>query len=158
MRKIHLIAALSAVAALLVGCGPNTQFTLPGDFVAMTDEEIAWKDYDWKAVNPDGAVVVLRERDNDQKGSLDFWYKALKKEVVEGKGYDLLDDSEMKTRNMTGRIMTFTTEYGGTPYQYAVAIFVVDDTIVTIETALSDENIEKHGDAVRKIVESAYFD
>ncbi len=148
----------AALAGLLAACGPNTEFTLPNDFVALADEDIEWRDYDWKAVNTDGAVVVLRERDNDEEGSVDFWAKALARELVDGQGYELLDTTEVKTRNMTGRQLHFQVDQAGTPFRYNVAVFVIDDTIVTIETAASSESWEAQQAALNAIVESADYD
>lgn len=143
---------------LLAACGPRTEFTLPDEFVALTKEDIRYKNYDWKAVNADGVVVVLRERDNDQGGSLQFWLEALEREIVEGHGYELTETVDVKTRNMSGKQLRFLVDYGGTPYHYHVALFVIDGEIVTIETTYPDSLAEGVAPTLDEIVQSALFD
>lgn len=155
-RLMMLLVVLGAVA--LSACGPHTSFTLPPEFVAMTDDAIEWEPYDWKAVNADGAVVVLRERDNDEEGSLDFWAAALKREIVATHGYELLEEGPFEARNMKGQLFDFKVDRSGVPYRYTVVIFVVDDQIVTVETATREDELEAHGQSLRQIVESARFD
>lgn len=157
ITKILFGLALTTLT-LLSACGPRTEFTLPDEFVALTDDDIRYESYDWKAVNADGVVVILRERDNDQKGSLQFWLEALQREIIEGRGYELTETVDVKTRNMSGKQLRFTVDYGGTPYHYHVALFVIDDEIVTIETAYPESLAEGVAPTLDEIVESAMFD
>ena len=156
--RLWLIACASLLT-LSVACGPNTGFKLPDDYVALSDSDIEWREYDWKAVNTEGAVVILRERDNEQEGSLDFWVKALERELSEGRGYQLLDITDVETRNMKGKQLNFQADYAGTPYRYNLAVFLADgkDCIVTIETATRLEDWEAHQASLEAIIKSAEY-
>ena len=156
IASLALFCALSFCGA----CGPSTAFNLPADFVALSDGDLEWRDYDWKAVNTEGAVVVLRERDNDQGGSLEFWVKALRQEIIEGRGYELIDTTELETRNMKGTQLNFQADHAGTAYRYNIAVFVADggEKIVTVETATRLEDWESHRASLEEIVASARFD
>ena len=152
---------LPAILLTLCGaCGPNTAFTLTDDFVALSDDDLQWRGYDWKAVNTEGAVVVLRERDNDQEGSLEFWVKALKREVAEGRGYKFIDITEVEAQNMSGKQLNFEADHAGTAYRYNLAVFMADggEKIVTVETATRLDEWESHRASLEEIVGSARFD
>ena len=160
MNQLQMICGLVVLAVSLTACGPNTSFTLPDDFVALDEDSIEWEPYDWKAVNIDGAVVVLRERENEEEGSMEFWVKALQRELSEGRGYQLLEMTDVETRNMKGKQLRFEVDHAGTPYHYTVAVFLADDNdcIVTVETANRAQDHEAHSETLQAIVESAKFD
>ena len=160
--RLALLALLAPLLLAAVACGPNTQFKLPDNFAALSDEQVEWEDYDWKAVSSSNTTVVLRERDNEEEASLTFWVEALQKELTEGRGYTHIETVDIKTRNMSGKRLFFEGESAGTMYHYSVSMFIVevigDDCIVTIETAATKEDYESFKDDLDAIVKSAEFD
>lgn len=152
-RYLFVLLAL----AMLLGACRVSEVRTPNGFVALDEDDIQWRDYEWKAVSPDGAVVVVRERDNNEEGSLDFWAEALEREIIERQGYKLIDKGPVQGRNVKGTQLNFEALYGGQPYFYSVAVFTDEDSIVTVETAASAEVWERHKDALQKAVLSTEF-
>jgi hypothetical protein len=152
--RLFLLLALTALA---VGACRVSEVRTPNGFVALDEDDIQWRDYVWKAVSPDGAVVVVRERDNKEEGSLEFWAEALEREVIERQGYKLIDKGPVQGRNVKGTQLNFEALYGGQPYFYSVAIFTDEDSIVTVETAASAEVWERHEAALQGAVQSTEF-
>lgn len=145
---------LLILAALALAACRVSEVKTPDGFVALTDDQIEYYPYEWKAVSPDGAVVVVRERENEQEGSLDFWAESLKREITERNGYKLLDEGPVEGRNAKGHLMNFEVLYGGLPYRYTVALFVTEDDIITVETAASQEIFQQRGDALTAAIRS----
>ena len=124
-------------------CGPYSTVTVPNGYVALDDDSLQY-DVAQKLVSADGAVVVIRERDNDPYGNLDFWTEALESEIQEGRGYDHLATEEIDSRSGRGRLLKFKSAYQGEPFLYNVALFTTESLIVTVETAVSEANAERH--------------
>jgi hypothetical protein len=147
-----LILALLFVAAA-AGCRASEMRT-PDGFVALDEDDIEWRSYQWKAVSPDGAAVVIRERENKEEGSLEFWSEALEREIVERQGYKLLDKAPVEGRNAKGLQMNFMALYGGQPYRYSVAVFANKDDLVTVELAADEAVWKRHEATLQAAVRS----
>ena len=155
---LFILVLLAVCLALLVGCGPDSMVKTSDGSAALSDDDISWRSYHYKAISPDGAVVVVREHDNEEEGSLEFWAAALERDVVETQGYKLMETAEVKAGSLKGKQLKFEVLYGGEPYRYDVALFVTKDVIVTVETAGEQAVFEKHAEALQKAIESLYFD
>jgi hypothetical protein len=150
---------LIALSLLMGACGPSSSVTTPDNFVALLDYQVEWKPYHYKSVSPDGAVIVVREHDNEElKGSLAYWTEALTREIKAEKGYTLLASKEVKAGGLTGNHLQWEALYGGENYRYDIALFVTDDLVVTVETAGSAEQYERYGDEFDSAVKSLRLD
>ena len=129
------------LTCLLGGCHEWTE--TPEGFV-----EVDSKGVDYKAVTPEGAVIVIRHRDNDEEGDLDFWSEVFELEMVKAKGYKVVDKGEVSSADGTvGSVLLFEYAQGQTPYHYGLTVFVRDDLIVTVETATELDNYERREEA-----------
>ena len=140
------LLACALAAATLAACGPSTEYVAPSGFVNLDDDRLP-HEAGQKSVSADGAIILLRERDNEPEGNLAFWSEALQREIVEGRGYELVDKSNLSGARIPGVVFQFKGTYSGVPYRYDVALYVRDDIIVTIETAAPEESYDAHSAA-----------
>ena len=56
MRNLLILLAALLFAS---ACGPTSTITTPSSFVALSEDSLRWKPYHYKAVSPDGAVIVI---------------------------------------------------------------------------------------------------
>ncbi len=148
-----LALLLLSLTSLSMACRVSEVKT-PSGFAALSDDQIEWRSYQWKAVSPDGASILVRERENEEEASLKFWAEALEREIIAQQGYKLIDTAPIAGKNIKGVQMNFEALYGGQPYRYSVALFVNEDDIVTVETAGSQEVWERHEAALHASVQS----
>ncbi len=158
-RIVDLFPIGGFVCALLLSltmsaCGPATAVQVPSNFVSL-DEDDLYNQMTNKSVSADGAIIVVRERDNEPEGNLDFWSDALSDEIENGRGYTLLGKEEVRSQaGYQGVVMQFASTYNGTAYRYNVALFVIDDLIVTVETTAPKAKFETHKEAFENAVRS----
>ena len=138
---------LIMLAALLFtsACGPTSTITTPSSFVALSEDSLRWKPYHYKAVSPDGAVIVVREHDNSElHGTLDYWTEALRRQVEADKGYTLKETAEVTAGGLVGTRLYFEALYAGEDYRYDVALFVTPELILTVEVGASAAQYERY--------------
>jgi hypothetical protein len=138
IRLPSLFAALGLV--LSTACTSFTAAT-PRGFVELDDQER----YDYRATSADGIVVGVRELDNDPKGELEFWARAIENQLRGRGGYALLETREVKSKDgVTGKQFRFGHDEGKTPHLYYLALFVTPKTIQLIEIGGTKELMTKH--------------
>jgi hypothetical protein len=121
---------LALALAALAGCRPFVAATPPG-FVDLGDR---YGSNEYRATTADGVVIGIRAFDNDPKGEMPFWSRALERRMREMAGYALLEQHEVKNRTgLTGLEMRFGHDEGKDPYVYTVALFVTDKKVFVIE-------------------------
>jgi hypothetical protein len=135
-------AALSLLAALAcAGCGHPFQPATPPGFVDLGNR---YPDGEYRATTADGVVIGIRAWDNDPKGELTFWSRALERRMREVGGYALLDKRDVSARGgLTGVAMRFGHDEGKTPYLYTIALFVTDKKIYVLEAGGTKAEVSK---------------
>ncbi len=156
MRNFILLVCLGL---WLGACGPSSTVTTPDNFVSLPEDDLDWRPYHYKAVSPDGAVILVREHDNEElSGSLAYWTEALTREIKAEKGYTLRESTELKVGGLTGNHLRWDALYGGENYRYDIALFVTKDLIITVETAGSAEQYERYSKEFDSAVKSLRLD
>jgi len=108
------VSSLVLIAAL-TGC---VSIPLPGDFLTLVNEP-----GDFRAVTPDEAKVWVRHFTAHKGGDLAFWREALKRDLVENRGYLLVEEGEAKDRaGHAAQKMLFETQAGGRPHRYLLVV------------------------------------
>lgn len=117
------------------------------EWVATPDGFVEIEQYGfvYKAVSPDGSVIAVRHRDNEQEGDLEFWSEVFEREMVEGKGYRLVEEQQVTSGDgVSGTHLQLEYAHeGDTPFHYGLTVFVTEESIVTVETATE---LERHDD------------
>ncbi|MBN2581914.1 MAG: hypothetical protein JXL80_02525 [Planctomycetes bacterium] len=126
-RAMLLMAGL--LSAALSGCGPT--MTSPQGYVRL--KEPGWT-YGRRFVSADGVYVGLRKPQPAEKGTLDFWVKAIENELTVGKGYTPVKSSELTSGDgAVGRCMDFAATVDDREMRYAVAVWVAGGRVVVAE-------------------------
>ena len=141
MKKLTRTLALLASLALVAGCGrPFKIKTSPG-FVELENQG----EYAYRATTPEGAVFAVRVVDDEARGDLDFWGKAIMLQLRDVSGYALLESKEIASADGTkGRLMRFGHDEGNKPYEYQVAFFLAQERVFIVETGASKAEMDKN--------------
>lgn len=156
--RLLLTASLAVSAALLASaCGPTTYVAPPKGYAQLDDDDLFYG-VAQKIISPDGATILLREREHTPKSDLNFWTESLQREVAEGRGYEHLSNEDVTTAGgFKGRALHFKGAYNNATWRYTVALFLVDDEIVTVETAVPESDWEQHKVAFEGAIKSLRF-
>ncbi len=152
-----MLRSIFAALLLLSGCGGATSdLTVPDDFVVLDEE---WEDYQMRATNAHGAVLGVREVDNDVEGSLSFWVDAVKNRLRNRGGYALLEESDVSAASgHDGHQLRFGHDQNGSSYQYWVTLFVTPDTVYVVEAGGRTEVFEEAQPRVEQAIASLRLD
>ena len=121
MRHTMKRFALSLSLALIAGCGPHFAIDTPADFVALDEATQARRGYSMRATSADGVVIAVREIDDPQRGSREFWVEAIRNRLRRAGGYALLEEETVRIASGdAGHQMRFGRDESGRPYAYWV--------------------------------------
>jgi hypothetical protein len=138
MKRL-LTAILAALA--LAGCGHPFHAATPPGFVDLGER---YPEGEYRATTADGVVIGIRAYDNDPKGELSFWTRALERRMREMGGYALLDKKDVTAREgLRGVEMRFGHDEGKEPYLYVIALFVSDKKIYLVEAGGTKAEVTK---------------
>jgi hypothetical protein len=146
IRYSCLALALFAVA----GCRPHFEMFAAKDFVELGEGY----PYDYRATTPDGLVMGVREIKNDEeRGDVEFWVRAIENEMRLNKGYALLDKKEVKTKKgLTGTQIRFGLDREDTAHVYLITVFVTERGTLTgkksrvyvVEAGGTEDLVKRH--------------
>jgi hypothetical protein len=140
MKRV-LLSVLVAGGLALAGCGRPFVAATPPGFVDLGHR---YGDGEYRATNADGAVIGVRAFENDPKGELAFWSRAIERRMRETGGYALLDKRDVSARGgLTGVEMRFGHDEGKEPYLYRLALFVADTRVYVLEAGGSKAEMTK---------------
>ncbi len=115
-KHMHLLW----IVVLLAAAGCRIVDT-PKGYVELDDPP---EPYAFKAVSPDDCRFTVRVVDNEGDGSLDYWEKAVRNQLMRNKGYEFLSGRDPKTRGgLDGKELLFGTSSKDVDYRYLVGIF-----------------------------------
>lgn len=151
MKNVISVALLFAAA-----CGGSPPLTVPEDFVVL-DEDYA--DYEMRATNAHGAVMAVREIDNDVEGSLAFWVDAVKNKLRTQGGYALLDASDVTVGSgHVGHQLRFGRDENSQAYQYWVTLIVTPDTVWIVEAGGRGEVFQEAQERIERSITTLQID
>ena len=111
-----------------MACGSS--FQPPRGFVELEDPGV----HDHRATTADGLVIATRSIDNDAKGELAFWSRAIENELRLRGGYALLESREVKHHTgLVGKELRFGHDAPNTSQLYTLALYVTPDSIHLLE-------------------------
>lgn len=152
MRALRLF--LPALALLPCAC---EVLTPPPDWVTLPKAP----DRDFAAVSAQGARLVVRRHDNPDGGKVAFWTEAARAELVDGKGYRLLETNEVTTASgHKGTELLFAADRELRPHLYLLTLFVFrsgpfglgGSKVVTVEAGGAEDLVRNELPAVRAAV------
>ncbi|MBN1489391.1 MAG: hypothetical protein JXA69_05685 [Phycisphaerae bacterium] len=144
MNRWQSITAAS-LALICAGCA----HTLPAGYVKVDPGHA----YRFRAVNADGAAFTLRTEENPENGDLVFWGKAIKRNLVDIKGYKLADERDVALRSAAdAREMTFDYKRAGKEYTYLLTLVVSGRRVHIFEAAGEKERVAADLPEIRKVI------
>lgn len=127
---------------LFAGCA--TQIDLPKDFLQLSDG------VQFQAVTGDDARVWIRDFEDPDAASREFWAQAVEYDFVQQRGYELIAKGEVKNRSgAAGDWFECAANVGGERVGYLVAVWVSGTKIKVVEFAARDEVWKARVESVR---------
>lgn len=143
-RWMLLLTALVTLFAS-AGCRPFKPATPPG-FVDFSEK---YEDHEYRATTADGLVLGIRAFDNEPKGEIGFWLRAIENRMRDTSGYALLETRDVKDiHGNPGKQLRFGHDESGVPHLYYVTVFVNDDHVFLLEAGGTKDLVEKHADQI----------
>jgi hypothetical protein len=124
----------------LAACGkPFKVETAPG-FVELENQA----EYAYRSTTPEGMVFAIRVIDDEKRGDLGFWTRALTLQMRDVSGYALLETSDVKSRDGTaGKLLKFGHDEDNKPYSYWLAIYMAQDRLFLVEAGGTKEQADR---------------
>lgn len=137
-----------ALVSLATKCEPEPEEEPPAWMTEVPEgfvEVDPQRPHVWRAVAADGSAVGVRYRANEEAGALDFWVEVFEREMTLGKGYRLARTTEVTSSDgVAGKVLMLELAEEDRPYHYGLAIYVTEDSIVTVETATELADLERY--------------
>lgn len=150
MGRLALSGCGAVSCALLTACSAVSIHT-PKGFVELDDQT----EYDYRATSADGLVIGVRELDNQPRGELAFWTRAIENQLRRQGGYALLETRDVRSKDdVPGKQLRFGHDEGKQPHLYQVTLFVTPDTIAVLEVGGTKELVTAHAAEVDGAVAS----
>lgn len=106
-----------------------------------------------KAVAADESLFWFRAFSDPARGSLGFWREALQRELVEDRGYTLVEERETEMRGLPAVEYRFEATVGGVVRGYLLCVAVEEgwwrNRILTAEYVADRDRFETHLSSVR---------
>ncbi len=142
--RIALLLSIASGLGSLAGCGHHFELHSPADFVELDPDRQARMGFAYRATSADGAVLAVREVDNDRHASREFWVEAVRNRVRRSGGYALLSESAVRSADGSeGHQMRFGRDESQRPYDYWVTLFVTHDHVFVVEAGGRREHFEQ---------------
>lgn len=127
------------VVGLFAGCHHHTLRT-PSDFVVLEESE----SYATRAVSAQGVVIGVREIDNDPRANSTFWLSAIRSQLLEARGYALLEAKDVRARSgQRGKQLRLGREQNGEQYLYWLTMFVTKNRLYLVEAGARKDRFEQ---------------
>jgi hypothetical protein len=147
-----ILAGLALATLALGACRtpPKPDTTLPPGYVTVPGEKGVLR----SAVAPTGNRIVVRRHENPPEGTLEFWRDAVQAELIDGKGYELLESKQFAVHGgRTSWEFLFSVSRTEGDYLYFVLIRVSGRDVFVTEAGGRAEpmraDLEARRDALR---------
>ncbi len=140
MRTMRFTLLLALFAFAVSACGkPFDVKTAPG-FVELDRQD----EYAYRATTPEGVVFGVRVIEDEKRGDLAFWTRALTLQMHDVSGYALLETSDVTSLDGTkGRLLKFGHDEDNKPYSYWLALFMAQGRLFLVEIGGTKEQAQR---------------
>jgi hypothetical protein len=147
----HGLAAVTTVI-LATGLSGCLSIEVPEDFLVLDSNP-----REVYAVSHDDAVIQVQEFSDRHQGTLEYWKKAVKHQLVDARGYTLFGEGKLTDADgREGAELTFEVTERGQVQRYFVGVFVLEgwfsNTIVRVEFSARPDLFDTYLPQVRKSV------
>lgn len=153
IRKYVGRMGLAAVLLLaLVGCGRTFGIATPPGFVELEDQE---PEFAYRSASADGIVIGVREVKHEPRGDKDFWVQSVRDRMLQGSGYALLEERDVKTiSGMKGVQFRFGRDEGGKPMNYTLTLFVTENYLYLIEFGGTRDQMQRYEPRLNWVIDN----
>jgi hypothetical protein len=139
LQRIFLAATFAFATA---ACGRPFDVKTPNGFFELQDQSD--EGYAYRSTSAEGVVLAVRVVDDDGRGSLSFWEKAITQKIRDERGYALLAAADVKAADGTpGRSLRFAHDESGKPFDYWLTVFVGKKRLFIVEAGGDRPAFEK---------------
>jgi hypothetical protein len=149
-RRFPVLSLLASLP-FLAGC---MSMEVPQEFLVIESGSS-----ELKALSADDAKIWVKQFSDSHQGDLSFWSDALKNDLVDNRGYTLLEEGTATDGTGTeGVEYLFEATLSGRAQRYLLFLFVhpgwMSNTICTVEYVASKEIFDEHLAKVRESVKT----
>jgi hypothetical protein len=150
-RIAFLIVFAFALAS--VGCGrPFKVATAPG-FVELENQDPSG--YAYRATTPEGVTIGVRVIEDEKRGDLAFWSRALTLQLHDVTGYAILDTSKVTSLDGTpGVLFKMGHDEDGKPYLYWLTLYMAQSRLFLVEAGGTQEQMGRAKPSVEWMMKS----
>lgn len=128
----------------------------PASFAIEKEPSSVADDVIFAAVSYSGVTYRVRTKPNEPKADLKFWQEGLEKHLKDS-GYLFLKRKKIMASKQPGYLMNFLAPTKNADYRFSVALFVINDEIVIVESAGDEKAFKKVRKKILKAVKSIKF-
>jgi hypothetical protein len=137
--------------AFLGGCQAS-RIDTPSGFVEV---ETYHGDPIYRAVSAEGVKIEYRTHENPNGGTLEFWRRAVRRTLVEGKGHTLVESTAITSESgAEGELLRLTKKRSGADFSYLVALYVRGGKVHVVEAGGRKEDVAAHEDGLLSALRS----
>lgn len=155
LLAVLLATALSALTALLAGCG-GFRPGIPADF-AQYPRGYVFKG-PLRATSPDGVLFTVRSEKNKPRADLAFWREAMKTRMGQA-GYRVVADTACSMQGREGALLKLAAPVGNQDYFYWIAFSLnpSGSRILVAEAAGESRRFLARQDAIAGAISASGF-
>ncbi len=147
---VRFICGMAVAALVLAGGCTTGQIERPDGYLEIQ----TGPQYAQRFLSVDGNVIASRSMENPKGGDLDYWTKAISREMTEVAGYTLKESQPIKAGRVEGTLFDFRTPVGGIDHTYLVAVYVDGSTIALVEAGGQSEKLAPDRDKLIAAIRS----
>lgn len=138
---------------VLTACGHHFEIHAPERFVELEPGMQERMGFAYRATTANGAVIGVREIDNDRHASAEFWVEAIQNRVRRAGGYALVSETDVRSADGTaGHQLRFGRDEGQHPYDYWITVFVTPDRLFLVEAGGRRDHFERERESIEHAI------
>ncbi len=113
------------------------------------------ENYRIMAMSADYTMIKVKRHENYEGGSLEFWYKLIRRQLVEGMAFSIKGESDLTLDTKAkAKMAVAIKELGRETYGYLVAVIVTNDYVYTYEAWGQERNLSADRTIIEKSIKS----
>lgn len=151
MSATKFVIVILTLAVMTTGCS-TTAITMnaPDGFAQYKDSQ------GLRAISSDSVVYQIRELKNKPYADLEFWKKALKKQMIDS-GYHFISESSFKGEAGLGYLIELAAPIHSEDYTYLMAIYVDKKRVVVIESTGEISKVKPYRESIISAMKKVSF-
>lgn len=151
MLAIRFATVVIALMAMTSGCTTTSiKMDVPDGFAQYKDSA------GLRAISADAVVYQIRELENKPSAGLEFWKKALKKQMIDS-GYHFVAESDINGVVGLGYLIELAAPIQNEDYTYLVALYVDENRLIVIESTGEVTKVKRYREGIVTAMQNISF-